>query len=356
MLKDKVLPRRINCNSTLLDALKLMDERRVKLLLVFDSEKFTGIVTIGDLQRSIIGNVGLNEKISNILQPNKIYADELTSLDSIKSKMLYLRAECMPVVNNAGDLVDVFFWEDLFPLTEQVNTKKINLPVVVMAGGKGERLKPITNVIPKPLIPIGDKTIIESILDRFETIGCFSFYLTVNYKADVIKYYFDNIENKSYDIKYVKESKPLGTIGSLTLLKKEIQSTFFVSNCDILIEQDFRDVYDYHVAEGNEITVVAALKHYSIPYGIIESGEHGILNKMDEKPNLTFMINSGVYILEPHLIEEIPEDTFFHVTQLIEKVMNRKGKVGVFPVSEGAWKDIGQWDLFLQYNKIKITP
>ncbi len=355
MLSEKILPRRINCNCTILDALKLMDERRVKLLLVFDNEQFTGIVTIGDLQRAIIGNTALNDQISNILEPNKIYADESTSIDDIKSKMLYLRAECMPVVNNHGELVDVFFWEDLFPLTEQVNTKKINLPVVVMAGGKGERLKPITNVIPKPLIPIGDKTIIESILDKFEAIGCFTFYLTVNYKADVIKYYFENIEEKIYNIKYVKESKPLGTIGSLTLLKNEILSTFFVSNCDILIEQDYRDVYDYHVAEGNEITVVAALKNYNIPYGIIESGAHGKLTKMDEKPNLTFMINSGVYILEPHLIDEIPDDTFFHITQLIEKVMERNGKVGVFPVSEGAWKDIGQWDLFLQYNKIKIN-
>ena len=336
MLKEKINSRLINANCSLLEALKLMDAKRVKLLLVFEDDRFVGIVTIGNLQRSIIGNISLNEQIKNILEPNKIYADESTSIEEIKSKMLYLRAECMPVVNKDGDLIDIYFWEELFPVTEYVNSKKIDIPVVIMAGGKGERLKPITNVIPKPLIPIGDKTIVESILDKFESIGCSRFFLSVNYKSDVIKYYFDNIEGKQYNIEYVKESKPLGTIGSLTLLKEYLNSTFFVSNCDIIIEQDFRDVYDYHLAEGNEITVVAALKHYNIPYGIIDSGEHGQLNRMDEKPNMTFMINSGVYILEPHLIDEIPKDSFFHVTQLIEKVMERKGKIGVFPVSKDA--------------------
>ena len=133
----------------------------------------------------------------------------------------------------------------------------------------------------------------------------------------------------------------MGTGGSLALLKNKITKTFIVSNCDILIEQDYFEILAYHRKNKNEITIVAALKHYPIPYGIVETGDNGQLLDLKEKPELTFKINSGMYILEPHLLDEIPEDEFFHITQLIEKVKDRYGSVGVFPVSEKSWKDVG---------------
>ena len=212
-----------------------------------------------------------------------------------------------------------------------------------MAGGKGTRLKPLTNIIPKPLLPIGEKTILETIMDKFMDIGCSAFYLSVNYKADSIRHYFDTLERNNYTISYFKEDKPLGTIGSLFLLKRIINQTFFISNCDIIIEEDYSEIYKYHKANSNEITIVAALKHYPIPYGTIETGENGKLITLTEKPELTFKINSGMYILEPHLLLEIPNNSFYHITDLIEKVKKRKGQIGVFPVSEKSWKDIGNW-------------
>ncbi|WP_460545713.1 sugar phosphate nucleotidyltransferase, partial [Echinicola sediminis] len=150
------------------------------------------------------------------------------------------------------------------------------------------------------------------------------------------------------ELNFFKEDKPLGTAGSLHLLKGKLKETFFVSNCDILIDEDYSQILKYHKENRNEITLVPALKHISIPYGTIETGENGVLENMAEKPNWTIKINAGLYVLEPSLIDEIPENEFFHITHLIEKVKKRNGRVGVFPVSEKSWKDIGEWDEYLR--------
>ena len=159
----------------------------------------------------------------------------------------------------------------------------------------------------------------------------------------MIKQYFDHLKPSNYSLKYIKEDKPLGTAGSLYLLKDKIHSTFFVSNCDILIEQDFREVYRYHKQNNNELTIISALKQYSIPYGTIVTKKNGILDRMEEKPELTFQVNTGMYILEPHLLNEINKNELFHITSLIENIRKRDGKVGVFPISEKSWIDIGVW-------------
>ena len=216
-----------------------------------------------------------------------------------------------------------------------------------MAGGKGTRLKPITNVIPKPLVPVGDKTILEVIMDQFEGIGCHKFYMSVNYKADMMKYYLSQLDHK-YDIEFFMEDKPLGTIGSVSLLKGKITTPFFVSNCDSINEQDYRDVWDYHVQNHNDITIVTMVKSFKIPYGVIETGEDGLMTALKEKPEQTYQVNTGVYILNPELIDEIPEGEFFHITHLMEKVQSRGGRVGCFPVSEHAWKDMGEWPEYLK--------
>ena len=232
-------------------------------------------------------------------------------------------------------------------LTEEYK-EKINLPVVIMAGGQGTRLRPLTNVIPKPLIPISEKTILEVIMDQFEGIGCKKFYISVNYKAEILEYYFNHLEHK-YDIEFFREEKPLGTIGSVSLLKNKINTPFFVSNCDNLIDQDFRDVYEYHQNNQNDITIITSVKSYQIPYGVIETGPNGLLTNLTEKPEMTYMINTGVYILQPELINEIPSNHFFHITDLIIRLREKNGKIGCFPVSEKSWTDIGDWT---EYNKI----
>ena len=334
-------------STTLLSALKTMDERKVKTLFVFEEERFEGILTVGDIQRAIIKNVSLTEEVNRILDNEKIYGYVGESEDSIKEKMRGIRAEVMPILNEKGELVDVWFWDEVFNTSEPDNRPKIDLPVVIMAGGKGTRLKPITNVIPKPLVPVGDKTILEVIMDQFEGIGCHKFYMSVNYKADMMKYYLSQLDHK-YDIEFFMEDKPLGTIGSVSLLKGKITTPFFVSNCDSINEQDYRDVYDYHVSNHNDMTIVTMVKSFKIPYGVIETGEDGLMTALKEKPEQTYQVNTGVYILNPDLIDEIPEGEFFHITHLMEKVQKRGGRVGCFPVSEHSWKDMGEWPEYLK--------
>ena len=338
----------ITPSTSLLNALKLMDELKVKTLFVFDGKHFEGILTVGDVQRAIIKNVSLTDSVSRILDKEKIYGYVNESVESIKDKMRGIRAEVMPILNDADELVDVWFWDDVFNISEPDNRPKIDLPVIIMAGGKGTRLKPITNVIPKPLVPVGDKTILEVILDQFESIGCRKFYMSVNYKADMMKYYLSQLDHK-YDIEFFQEDKPLGTIGSVSLLKGKIDTPFFVSNCDSINEQDYRDVYDYHVSNHNDITIVTMVKSFKIPYGVIETGEDGLMTALSEKPELTFQVNTGVYILNPSCIEEIPEGEFFHITHLMEKIKARGGRVGCFPVSEHSWRDMGEWPEYLNF-------
>lgn len=339
----------VDSGKTIIQTMKLMDDSFTKSLIVFNDGSFIGIITNGDLQRAIIAKVPFDTPILKVVDnKTKRYASVSDDREKIKMWMLEKRAEFMPILDADGNLVDVIFWNDLFSDDKiEDNRKKIDLPVVIMAGGKGTRLSPLTNVIPKPLVPVGEKTILEVIMDQFEGIGCHKFYMSVNYKADMMKYYLSQLDHK-YDIKFFQEDKPLGTIGSISLLKGKITTPFFVSNCDSINEQDYRDVYDYHVSNHNDLTIVTMVKSFKIPYGVIETGEDGLMVALSEKPDLTYQVNTGVYILNPSCIEEIPEGEFFHITHLMEKIKARGGRVGCFPVSEHAWKDMGEWPEYLK--------
>lgn len=345
MFKNRYIP----FDGSLLDALKKMDALDKKLLIVLDKNEFAGLVSAGDIQRALIKNRPLTTPVREVLRKNIRIAKEGDSLDEIKEMMFQFRMELCPVVSKDGRILLVHYWEDVFQDLEPFPESRFELPVVIMAGGLGTRMRPITHVLPKPLIPIGEKTIIEEIFRRFNKYGCSEFYISVNYKADLIQYYLEN-ERLPYRLTFFKEKEPMGTAGSLSLLRGKIQETFFVSNCDILINQDYSEMLDYHRANQNELTIVAALRHYPIPYGTVETGANGKLERLTEKPELTFKINSGMYILEPHLIEEIPSTGLYHITNLIEAIKERGGNVGVFPVSEGSWIDIGNW---AEYSKVQ---
>ena len=352
MLSERIKTRFVDVHQTIIQTMKKMDDCRVKSLLVFDQGEFIGMITNGDLQRAIIANKPFDTEIGVLINnTGKKYAHISDDKERIKEWMTEVRAEMMPVIDENRSLVDVIVWEDLFKDAPDDNRNKIDLPVIIMAGGKGTRLKPLTNVLPKPLIPIGEKTILEEIMDRFEAIGCKKFFMSLNYKSDIMRFYVDQLEHH-YDIEFFEEPKPLGTIGSVSLLKGKIDTPFFVSNCDIIIDQDYRDVYDYHIANKNDLTIVAAVKSFKIPYGVIETGNDGLMTDLQEKPEVTYMINTGVYILTPDCIDEIPENEFFHITHLMEKIKKRGGRIGCFPVSEQAWVDIGEWSEYLKVVKI----
>jgi dTDP-glucose pyrophosphorylase len=346
---QRIKERIIKKERTLSHALKIMDSTGFRSLMVLDDKDlFVGILSIGDIQRTIIRNITLDTLVSDVLRQNPRIAREEVPLKQIKEEMLRFRMEFIPVIDNTNHVINVYFWDELFLGKKLPPQELFNLPVVIMAGGSGTRLRPLTNVLPKPLIPIGEKTIIEEIFGRFGNHGCNVFFVSVNFKAELIEFYLRN-QQLPYQLNFFKEEKPMGTAGSLSLLKNKIDQTFFVSNCDILIEQDYSEILNFHRQNKNEITIVAALKNYPIPYGVVDTGNNGTLLNIKEKPEFTFKINSGMYILEPNLLNEIPVNEFYYITQLINKVQNRNGHIGVFPVSEGSWKDFGSWEELKQY-------
>lgn len=339
----------IDVAETLVAAMKQMDENDCKSLLVTENGIYFGLISIGDIQRQILSKGNLDYIVKDVLRANITVGRIEDSSAEIRALMEEKRMELLPILDKDHKLIDVIFWRDRYNSRQKKGKNIDNIPVVIMAGGKGTRLKPITDVIPKPLVPLGGKPIVETIIDSFCEEGCVNFHLSVNYKADFIKFHFDSVKNKEYNVHYFKEDSPMGTAGSLRLLKDVIKTTFFVSNCDILIDQDYHNILKYHRENKNELTAVAAVKEYSIPYGTMDLSENGLLTNLTEKPNLTYYVNAGVYILEPHLINEIPEkEGLYHITHLMESILARNGKVGVFPVSEGAWFDIGNWK---EYDK-----
>jgi dTDP-glucose pyrophosphorylase len=347
----RIEERSISRNATILEALRQMDQIDRKLLLVFDDDRFVGLLSIGDIQRAIIANHDIQSSITSIIRLKNKIASPGDSFEKIKEEMIHHRAECMPVVDADGKIKTVIFWEDLFPEKSPGINKKLKLPVVIMAGGKGIRMRPLTHIMPKPLLPLDDKSILEHIIDTFREIGSNHFYLSLNYKAELILFYLEQLNLSDCQIDYIQEDKPAGTIGSLSLLKNKIDTSFFVTNCDILINQDYTEIFDFHRVNQNELTLVSAFKHISLPYGTIQTAEEGSLISIMEKPDLTFKVNTGFYILEPSLLKEIPENTYFDITNLIDNILKRKGKIGVFPISENSWKDIGEWNEYMSVMK-----
>ena len=339
----------IASGSSILSALKQMDAAHHKLLIVVKDEKYFNLLSIGDIQRAIIKGVDLNSPLDGILRTDTKVASVHEAKERVEEIVRQRKNEFMPIVDDEGNIVDIVFWDDLSHTRVGRRSADFNLPVVIMAGGQGTRLRPLTNVLPKPLIPIGEQTMMEDIMDRFVECGCKNFYVSVNYMADFIRHYFDNFSKHNYNIEYFQEDKPLGTAGSLHLLKGKINETFFVSNCDSILDEDYGEILRYHRENKNEITVVSVMKSIYIPYGTLETGENGLLESIQEKPEIAYKINTGMYILEPHLLTEIPSDRIYHITYLIEKLVAEGRRVGVYPVHDGSWTDIGNWEEFIKY-------
>lgn len=340
--KDIVISKTIS----LMDAVAVMDRVNHKALVVCKEDVFIGVVSIGDVQRALLNKKDLNLPVSEFVRSKITYAFINDDLDVIKDKMYKEKIEIMPIVDEDHRLVDIIEWDQLFvDKFHRANQEPLNLPVVIMAGGKGTRLRPLTNIIPKPLIPISEKTIIEEIMEKFVTFGCTHFYISLNYKKDEIKKYF---MDKKWNIEYVYENSPLGTAGSLYYLKDKLNSTFFVINCDTLVDVNMQDLITYHKTNNNMVTVVSAVKSIHIPYGSLETGFRGMVKEIKEKPEYVYQVNCGLYVLEPAALDYIKKDQFLNITDLINKLIEKDKMIGAFPVSEGSWVDMGNWEAYLK--------
>lgn len=323
---------------TMLKAMQQLDVVAKKILFVTRKDQLIASITDGDIRRWILKKGNLDVKVKKIAN-----YDPKFLLDKEKSKakdfMTKNSIEALPIVDQEKKIVSIVFLNN----EEVGGIKTIDIPIIIMAGGLGTRLYPYTKILPKPLIPIGEIPIVEHIINRFVLNGSHQFYLVVNHKKNMIKAYFNEIE-KEYNMEFVDEDKPLGTGGGLSLLKGKLKSTFILTNCDILIEEDYEKIYNYHKSENNLITMVCSIKNIKIPYGVIEINENGEIERMKEKPEFSFFTNTGMYIVEPSVIEGLEDNKVIGFPDIIEYYKNTGSKIGIYPISENSWMDMGQLD------------
>ncbi len=333
----------VKLDITIRQSMKVLEKTAEKCLLVVDeNNKLLGTLTDGDLRRSILDGVKFSEHISASYnsEPTVLIKEKYTK-EEAKQLLRDLKLDLIPIVDENNLVVEYVTWLDLGDEV-QPKIKLGNVPVVIMAGGKGTRMEPFTKILPKPLVPIQEKPIIEHIIERFLDIGCSDFHLTVNYKGKILKAYFEEVQ-PDYQVHFVDEHEPLGTAGSLRFLDDKFNQPFFVTNCDIIIKTDYSDLYEFHQKGDYDITLVASAKEYIIPYGTCQLNKDGHLDHINEKPTYDFLINVGLYILNPDVLKLIPENKFYHITHLIEDAKNKGKKVGIFPIDDDAWVDVGEW-------------
>lgn len=320
-------------------ALEKLDMADVKVLMVVDQETFVATLTDGDVRRAILAGASLDTCVSQIANYHPFYLredDEIVARKILKEQKI----PALPIINEEKKIFKIYIdgvnqqWE---------NPIKLNVPVIIMAGGLGTRLYPYTKILPKPLIPVGGIPISERIIQSFQKMGCEEFHMLVNYKKNMIKAYFSDTNNR-YNIKFWDESVPLGTGGGLYLLNNSISVTFILTNCDILILDDVNKIIRHHKEKGNKVTMVCSLKNFTIPYGIVNFSEGGEISSFEEKPQMSFFTNTGYYILEPDIFQFINENEKIGMPDIIDRMRVSGLKVGIYPISENAWLDMGQFD------------
>ena len=344
----------VNTNTSLVEALKKIEVNNEKHVIVINKKgKAVGVMSDGDVRRAILKNIQLSSNISRIYNKKFFYfkekeLDKKKAIDHlIKNKMMFA-----PILNSKKEPVGtiVIDYAKIKVSKIKKNFDKIkNIPVVIMAGGQGTRLQPFTHILPKPLIPIGDQTVIEKIIEKFRNYKINNFIITLNYKSKIIKSFFKEINLKE-NINFLVEKNPLGTIGSLNKLKKKLKGNFFLTNADSIIDIDMNDFIEFHEKNNNDITIVAALKKYEISYGSCVIDRDGNLKSIDEKPKYDLLINTGLYLLNSRILKFINQNKKMDMDELLNILIKNKKKIKIYPISEINWKDVGQWD---EYNKLK---
>ncbi len=332
-------------DNSIIQAMHVFDKSgRRTAFVVDDSNKLLAALSEGDVRRFILNGGDLNEPVKKVAN----YTPRSLTMDEKEDALDFLirhNIEGLPIVDEAGIVIDTIFWsEHHYKKQAQLDT-----PVVMMAGGKGTRLYPYTRILPKPLIPVGEKPIAEIIMDSFYEYGIKRMIMIVNHKKNMIKSYFGEIE-KPYSIEYADEDVPLGTGGGLSLIRGQIDETFILTNCDILIEDDFSKIVEHHRKEGNAITMICSLRNFQVAYGVVEFGEHGDIISMKEKPEFSYFTNTGSYIVEPEVIDYIKENENIGFPDIINRLKDAGKKVGVYPINENSWMDMGQLD---ELNKME---
>lgn len=333
----------IKAEDSIKTAMEVIDKGgRGIALILDDSQRLLGTVTDGDIRRAILKGLSLEEPVKAIMNCNYIFVTQNYSRTLITTIFQNRGIMQLPVLDDDMRVVDVIFYHEFFEEKTKENW------ALIMAGGLGTRLHPLTQEVPKPMLRVGAKPIIETIIEQLKSYGYKNIILCLNYKADIIKNYFQDGANFGVNIKYVSEKKRLGTAGAIRLAKEYIDKPFFVLNGDILTKLNFEQFMQFHINSGNCVTIGTKKYEIQIPYGVVNLKDEKVTD-LKEKPCSSYFISGGMYCLDPEAIDRIPEDEYFDITQLISEYLDKGKKVGSFPITE-YWMDIGQIDDYNQAN------
>ena len=323
-------------NLTVSEAMQQIDKNTAGILfLVNELNVLVGCITDGDIRRYLLAGGKMADPAIQAANKSPRFARTIDEAKNLYHKKNYV---VIPVLDDCGCIIDLFSGDSD---SSRKQHNPIHIPVVINAGGKGTRLDPFTRVLPKPLIPVGELPIIELIMQEYQSYACDEFHIIVNYKKNLMKAYFADNENR-YNITWYDEETPLGTGGGLSLLRGKFSGTFFFANCDALLTANYESMLKFHKENRNIITMVCAYKNINIPYGVVDMGMNGRIESMREKPLMSFLTNTGIYIVEPEVIDDIRDGIPIGFPDVVE-IERQKGKnVAVFPVSENDWMDMGQ--------------
>jgi len=341
-------------NTSLIEALKKITANGEKHVIVIDNKGAAiGIISDGDIRRAILKKLKLTSSISKILKKKFLYFKE--KLFNKKKAIEYLQKNKIffaPILNPKKIPINFITvndanMRDLKQLSK--NRKQKNEQVIIMAGGLGTRLRPFTNVLPKPLIPFGDKTVIEHIIQRFSKFNFNKILVTLNYKSKIIKSFFKEVKLKE-TVSFFEEKNPLGTVGCLSKLRNKLRGDFFLTNADSIIDIDMNDFLEFHKKNNNDVTIAAALKKYQVSYGSCIIDRKGNLKSLDEKPKYDLLVNTGLYIINSRVLKFLKKNKKSDIDEFLNILLKNRKKIKIFPISDLNWKDTGDWK---EFNKLR---
>lgn len=331
-------------HDTIKKALKTIDIAAMRIALVVDHKrKFLGTLSDGDIRRAILAGASLDDPILKIYYQNSTTASQNDTKEKIIQKAIQNKVYQIPILNHNHMVVDVLDLATLLTITKRKNK------VILMAGGLGSRLRPLTENTPKPLLKVGNKPILQTIIENFANHGFENIIISLNYKSQMIRDYFKDGSEFGVHIEYIQENKKLGTAGALSLLTQNPNEPFFVMNGDLLTNVNFADLLDYHTFSNSIATMCVREYQYQIPYGVIETNNE-LITSIEEKPINKFFVNAGIYLLHPEVLNYVPKDEFYDMPTLFNKLINEEKKVVSFPIHE-YWLDIGQHHDFAKANE-----
>jgi len=330
-------------NSTIKEALKIIDSGAMKLAIVLDeNEKLIGTVTDGDIRRGLLGNLSLEDSIETIIFRTPTVCKIEDTIEKILEIAIEKKLYQIPIVDNDGKLVGIEEVDELLKATNKSNR------IVLMVGGLGTRLYPLTKNTPKPMLKVGNKPILETIILNFKKYGFTNIILSVSYKSEMIEDYFGDGRDFGVNIEYVHEEKRMGTAGALSLMREKLNEPFFVMNGDLLTNINFEHMMDYHFQNNSIATMGVREYDFQVPYGVVNVD--GIdIKSIEEKPVHNFYVSGGVYVLSPESLKYIPQNEYFDMPTLFEKIIVDGQKSISFPIRE-YWLDIGRMEEFEKAN------